>query len=152
MVPGTCRSRELVRSRWRWRDLEDRGEMMAIDAKHQLGQKLSRLLNLTYGILGQGQKLIVLVTANEDFGKLNPAITRAERCSSEIEFRAFPTEEANIWLRDAGCESRVNESRPLSEMYAMTNSRGKDSIETPIGFLHLAITNCRKEGDQTNVR
>lgn len=119
---------------WRLLVLEDSSEMIALDAKHQLGQGLSRLLNVTDGILGQGQKLMVMVTTNEDLGKLNPAVTRAGRCSSEIEFRPFSAEEANVWLRDAGCNRRVGASQTLSEMYAIAARSVVQSARRPIGF------------------
>jgi AAA+ superfamily predicted ATPase len=119
---------------WRLLVLEDSSEMIALDAKHQLGQGLSRLLNVTDGILGQGQKLMVMVTTNEDLGKLNPAVTRAGRCSSEIEFRPFSAEEANVWLRAAGSNRRAGAAQTLSEMYAMTNGLFHSGATLRIGF------------------
>ena len=41
---------------------------------------------------------MILITTNEDLGKLNPAIMRPGRCASEIEFSRFTPEEANRWL------------------------------------------------------
>src|SRR5260370_30164255 len=75
--------------RWRLLILEDSGEMMRIDAKKSLGQGLSRLLNISDGILGQGTRTMILITTNEELGKLNRAITRPGRCLSEIRFDLF---------------------------------------------------------------
>lgn len=45
--------------RWRLLVLEDCGEFLRADAKQEMGQGLSRLLNLTDGLLGQGLNLLV---------------------------------------------------------------------------------------------
>ena len=60
--------------------LEDTGELLAEDAHTRTGQALSRLLNVTDGVLGQGMNTIVLVSTNEPLGRLHPAIRRAGRC------------------------------------------------------------------------
>ena len=120
-------------TRWQLLVMEDTGEMLSIDARQNVGQALSRLLNTTEGLLGQGLKIVVLITTNEELGKLNPAVTRPGRCLSEIEFRSFTAEEGNRWLRSAGSELRVDGPRTLSDLYAILRGKG----ETPrprIGF------------------
>ncbi|MGH7814751.1 MAG: DUF5925 domain-containing protein [Candidatus Binataceae bacterium] len=124
---------ERSRRKWRLLLLEDSGEMMGIDAKDRVGQGLSRLLNLSDGILGQGQKLMILVTTNEELGKLNPAIIRPGRCLSEIEFRRFGADEGNRWLRSAGCDRRIDGPRTLSELYAILGGN-RETREIKIGF------------------
>lgn len=54
-------------SRWLLLLLEDCDELIASDAKRASGQALSRLLNLTDGLLGQGRNVLVAITTNEDF-------------------------------------------------------------------------------------
>lgn len=114
--------------------VEDCGEMMGADAKQIVGQGLSRLLNVSDGILGQGTRLMILVTTNEEPGKLNPAIIRAGRCFSEIEFRRFSIDEANRWLEARGCEATAAESRTLSELYAVQNRLFVKRDAARIGF------------------
>ncbi len=114
--------------------LEDCGEMMGADAKQIVGQGLSRLLNVSDGILGQGTRLMILVTTNEDPGKLNPAIIRAGRCFSEIEFRRFGAEEANHWLKARGCDASATDPRTLSELYAVQNRLFVKRDGARIGF------------------
>ena len=63
-------------TRWRLLVMEDTGELLSIDAKHSVGQALSRLLNTTEGLLGQGLRVLFLITTNDELGKLNPAVTR----------------------------------------------------------------------------
>ena len=120
--------------RWRLLIVEDSGEMMAMDAKSQIGQGLSRLLNLSDGILGQGTKILILVTTNEDLGQLNPAITRHGRCLSEIGFRRFDVEEARKWLHAAGYDQRINAAHTLSELYALAGGDTRDASRPAIGF------------------
>jgi hypothetical protein len=120
--------------KWRLLILEDSGEMMGVDAKKFLGQGLSRLLNISDGILGQGTRTMILITTNEDLGKLNRAITRPGRCFSEIGFERFGAEEANLWLRAGGCDNRVDSARSLSELYAIANGVSHDQSSRRIGF------------------
>jgi hypothetical protein len=120
--------------KWRLLILEDSGELMSVDAKRTLGQGLSRLLNISDGILGQGTKTMILITTNENFGKLNSAITRPGRCFSEIGFERLSAAEANSWLSDAGCGNRVDGARTLSELYAIANGLSREEPAPKIGF------------------
>ena len=87
--------------------LEDAGELMSTTARAEAGQGLSRVLNLTDGLLGQGLELLFLITTNEPLGTLHPAVTRPGRCLAEIEFGPLSAEEANEWLTGHGCPRRV---------------------------------------------
>ncbi len=120
--------------KWRLLILEDSGELMSVDAKKTLGQGLSRLLNISDGILGQGTRIMILITTNEDLGRLNSAITRPGRCFSEIGFERFGVDEANTWLRDGGCDSRVDGARNLSELYAIAGGLSREESARKIGF------------------
>ena len=80
--------------RWRVLILEDTGELLTADAKSRVGQGLSRLLNLVDGLIGQGLRLLVLVTTNEEIKTLHPAVARPGRCASEIAFGPLNTIEA----------------------------------------------------------
>lgn len=124
-------------SKWRMIILEDAGEMMGIDARRRFGQGLSRLLNLTDGLLGQGRKLMILITTNEELGKLNPAVTRPGRCLSQIEFRQLSVAEANVWLTRSGSPQRVDGPRSLSELYATLGGLSASDGTVPIGFRPL---------------
>lgn len=80
--------------RWRVLVVEDAEELVRSDAKDRVGQSLSRLLNVGDGIVGQGSKVIVLITTNDQFGRLHPALSRPGRCLAQIEFRRFTRAEA----------------------------------------------------------
>ena len=83
---------------WRLLAVEDADELIRSDAKEQVGQALSRLLNLSDGILGQGIRVLVLITTNEPVARLHPALVRPGRCLMETEFRRFTRPEAELWL------------------------------------------------------
>jgi len=84
--------------RWRLLILEDCDELIRADAKEATGQALSRLLNLTDGLLGQGLSVLVAITTNEELSRLHPAVVRPGRCLAEIEVSRLPHKEAAAWL------------------------------------------------------
>lgn len=103
---------------WRLLILEDTGELLAADARMQAGQGLSRFLNVVDGLIGQGLRILVLVTTNEELGTLHPAIARPGRCASNILFERIPPEQANAWLRDKSHDGAVWDPATLAELYA----------------------------------
>jgi hypothetical protein len=120
---------------WRLLILEDTGELLSADAKDRTGQGLSRLLNVTDGLLGQGLRVLVLVTTNESLRRLHPAVSRSGRCVSNLEFPAFPADEADAWLAARGA-SGDGTARTLASLFA--RAAGKEEPEMrerqPIGF------------------
>jgi hypothetical protein len=103
--------------RWRMLLLEDCDELIGGDAKHATGQALSRLLNLTDGMLGQGRDVLVAITTNEDVAKLHPAVVRPGRCLARIELGALPHAAACEWLGRA--DGVPAEGATLAHLYAM---------------------------------
>ncbi|XAY07731.1 hypothetical protein DSM112329_04621 [Paraconexibacter sp. AEG42_29] len=123
---------------WRLIVLEDAGELMAADARSEVGQGLSRLLNLTDGLLGQGLRCILLVTTNEPLGRLHPAIRRPGRCWAEVAFPAFGPADAAAWLALRGVEHDAGRGPvSLAELFAIADGRtlGRDTAAGPrVGF------------------
>src|SRR5438046_8444628 len=89
---------------WRLLVLEDTGELLTPDAKSIIGQGLSRFLNVVDGLIGQGLRVLVLVTTNEELRRLHPAVARPGRCAANIEFTALPADEAAAWLGGRGTD------------------------------------------------
>ena len=89
---------------WRMLLLEDCDELIRPGAKASAGQALSRLLNLTDGLLGQGRQVLVAITTNEDLARLHPAVTRPGRCLAQIEVGRLPYEQAVAWLAESESE------------------------------------------------
>ena len=113
--------------RWRLLILEDCDELIRGEAKSTAGQALSRLLNLTDGLLGQGQNILIAITTNEPLERLHPAVVRPGRCLAEIEVGPLSTAEATAWL-DAGAGS-VAGPMTLAALYARKAGR-----EDPAGL------------------
>ncbi|WP_055587708.1 DUF5925 domain-containing protein, partial [Streptacidiphilus griseoplanus] len=84
--------------RWRMLLLEDCDELIRGGAKRATGQALSRLLNLTDGLLGQGRNVLVAITTNEDVERLHPAVVRPGRCLARVEVGPLTAEESARWL------------------------------------------------------
>jgi hypothetical protein len=119
--------------KWRLLVLEDTGELLAADAKERTGQGLSRLLNLVDGIVGQGLRVLVLVTTNEPIGRLHPAVARPGRCAARVEFAPFPAGEARDWLAAHGAEPAQIEAATLAELFARLSGEPIDP-RPKVGF------------------
>jgi Domain of unknown function (DUF5925)/ATPase family associated with various cellular activities (AAA) len=113
--------------------LEDAGELMAVSARTEVGQGLSRLLNLTDGLLGQGVRTVLLVTTNEPIGRLHPAVRRPGRCWASIDFGPFEPAEASAWLALRGVEREVSGPATLAELYAIAEDREREEVPG-VGF------------------
>lgn len=99
---------------------------------HLTGQRLSRLLNVVDGLIGQGLRVLVLVTTNEPLGSLHPAVTRPGRCAAQIEFAAFSSEEADAWLERHG-QVGDGSARTLASLFG--HREGLEGPEKrPLGF------------------
>jgi hypothetical protein len=105
------------KGRWRLLLLEDCDELIRGEAKHAAGQALSRLLNLTDGLLGQGRKVLVGVTTNEDLERMHPAVVRPGRCLARIEVGPLTRTESANWL---GTDQGLGrDGSTLAELYAL---------------------------------
>ena len=122
---------------WRMLLLEDCDELIRSDAKQATGQALSRLLNLTDGLLGQGRRVLVAITTNEDIARLHPAVTRPGRCLAQIEVGPLPYPEATAWLgRSDGIDPA---GATLARLYALRDGAGPVSTPEPppVGGFYL---------------
>ena len=106
--------------RWRLLVVEDCDELISGDAKNATGQALSRLLNLTDGLLGQGRDVLVAITTNEPLTALHPAVVRPGRCLAQIEVGRMSPAEAATWL---GTTETVPHGATLAELYARRDGR-----------------------------
>lgn len=119
--------------RWRLLVLEDTGELLTSDAKVRTGQGLSRFLNVVDGLIGQGLRIVVLVTTNERLGSLHPAAARPGRCAASVEFVAFPRDEAGEWLALHDHATPPAAAETLADLYARL-SGVVVKTRAPIGF------------------
>jgi len=118
---------------WRVLVMEDSGELLCAREGGVTGQSLARLLNMADGILGQGMRVMFLITSNERIQQLHPAVSRPGRCLAKIEVDKLPAEQASKWLG-----KDVASPHSLAELYALkteTELRGHtvEEAETAIG-------------------
>lgn len=103
--------------------LEDCDELLRAEARAQAGQDLSRLLNVTDGLLAQGTQLLVAITTNEPLWRLHPAVVRPGRCLARIEIGRFPPAEARAWLgRPVPIDAA---GATLAELFAMRDGENR---------------------------
>ncbi|MGI8685388.1 MAG: DUF5925 domain-containing protein [Acidimicrobiales bacterium] len=124
-------------SKWRLVIIEDCDELVRAEAKAGAGQNLSRLLNLTDGLLGHGLEVLVAITTNEPLHRLHPAIVRPGRCLAEIEVGRLPRAEAAGWL---GTGAGIGpEGATLAELYALRGGLDKVSRREPAKVVGLYL-------------
>lgn len=109
--------------RWRLVVIEDGDEFIATDGKQRSGAAVSRLLNVADGLIGQGLKVMVLVSTNVEELAFNAAVMRSGRCGAQVEFPYFSADEADEWLsaREVDADLGDAESVPLSDLYAFAS-------------------------------
>jgi hypothetical protein len=106
--------------RWRLIVVEDADEFLSTDAKDRAGQALSRLLNVGDGLVGQGLRLVVLLTTNVPLALLNHAVTRPGRCIADVQVPHLTAAEATAWL------GRPHGEASLAELFdARRSAAGK---------------------------
>jgi SpoVK/Ycf46/Vps4 family AAA+-type ATPase len=116
---------EDINGKGRWRALifEDTGELLTVDAKERSGQGLSRLLNVVDGIIGQGLRLLVIITTNEDLSLLHPAVSRPGRTASIIQFSEMNSDESQKWAKKHHLTVE-NKSHTLAELFGTASGFG----------------------------
>ena len=130
---GMIRGRR--RAGWRLLVLEDAGELLAADARAATGQGLSRFLNAVDGLIGQGLRFLILVTTNEELGRLHPAVARPGRAAMKTQFKRLSSEESRAWLERHGAESAgVDGAMTLAALYARLEGLDQPQPSRPLGF------------------
>jgi hypothetical protein len=102
--------------RWQLLVLEDAEALLRKDTG---GPAMSRLLNLTDGLLGQGLRCLCLITTNEPLAAVHPAVVRPGRCLAQVEFVPLPGAQASALL-----------GRPVSGPMTLAEALGTPPLET----------------------
>ncbi|WP_209716485.1 ATP-binding protein [Marmoricola sp. OAE513] len=123
---------ELAPSRWKVIICEDADEYLRSDARERSGPALGRLLNLTDGILGEGAKTMVLLTTNDDLGRIHTAVQRPGRCRATVEFPALSAAEAAAWC-PPGITPPTSPAT-LAELFGLTRGREVSEPEPSAGL------------------
>jgi len=109
--------------------IEDCADLFGSNCRSTQG--FSRFLNITDGIIGQGLRCVFLLTANEELGQIDPAITRPGRCIEVVEFDKLSVEKSNEWLKDHKVDKTVADETVLAELYSMSNEKLRKVKTTP---------------------
>lgn len=116
---------------------EDCAQLFAADCRNHQG--FSRLLNTADGLIGQGQKLVFLFTANEKIDEIDSAILRPGRCLHNMEVKDWSKKRASAWLRERGQEDHIPKLKlqnTLAQLYAIVNGTAiaQNHKDDKIGF------------------
>ena len=114
--------------------LEDAGELLSADARALVGQGLSRFLNVVDGLIGQGLRVLVLVTTNEEIRRLHPAVARPGRAAANVSFVRLDVDEANGWLDARGVADRVSSPTSIATLYALAEGLPPGGENVSAGF------------------
>ena len=114
--------------RWKLFILEDAGELISDEARDVTGQGLSRLLNIVDGLIGQGLRVLLLITTNEPISNLHPAVARSGRCASEVHFKLLSYDDAKNWLATNDIDMGTlleKKDYSLADLYGIMNGYEK---------------------------
>lgn len=134
-------ARRAKAEKWQVVVLEDAGEFLAPDAKRATGQALSRLLNVSDGVLGQATRTLVLITTNGPLKSLHSALSRPGRCLSEIHFSPLDEAEIKRWAGENQVAMPDRRRATIAELYGLVEGRSIP-VEQQFGF---AAANDRGE-------
>jgi hypothetical protein len=114
--------------------IEDHAELFSTGCRQTSG--FSRLLNVTDGLIGQGQRTIFLFTANEKIDMIDDALKRAGRCLQVLEFPPMDAASCKRWAEHNDAPEAAELSNvPLSDLYAVKNKTdGLGSVTEALGF------------------
>ena len=118
--------------------MEDSLDFVLEENRSSIGPAMSRLLNVTEGFIGQGLRVIFLITTNAPVGKIDDAFIRPGRCIQSLSFPSFNQQKAKEWLDKNNKQLDLTTKRDwtLAELYAGTGSDSVDllSPSEEIGF------------------
>lgn len=116
---------------WKLFIIEDADELISSNAKEQTGQGLARLLNLADGLVGQGLKIMVLITTNEPISQIHEAISRPGRCLANVHFPPFSPAKSQEWLKKRNLSLNGLKEMTLAELYEYSGHSQISSTEEP---------------------
>jgi|GEM_PF-497022 len=99
--------------RWKMIVIEDCDHLLIGSSAAGSSGQLSRLLNVSDGLIGQEMNVVLLFTTNASLSSLHPAVRRPGRCLASVEFAPFT--QAEVDARSGDLPSR---SMTLAELMA----------------------------------
>lgn len=101
--------------------MEDSAESILTETRTFHGNRISKLLNLTDGLMAQGRNDLFLISFNEDIKEIDPAFVRHGRCLNITEFLPFDIGQAEDWLKEKGInfENISKKKLTLADLYGI---------------------------------
>lgn len=101
--------------------MEDSAESILTETRTFHGNRISKLLNLTDGLMAQGRNDLFLISFNEDIKEIDPAFVRHGRCLNVTEFLPFDRGQAEDWLKEKGInfENISKNKLTLADLYGI---------------------------------
>ena len=96
--------------------LEDAPDFILTETRGTKGDLISKMLNLTSGLLGQGLNLKILITTNENIEQIDPAFLRPGRLLQRVEYPMLQPEEAIAWLKRHKLDPKMLKDHKDSEI------------------------------------
>ena len=96
--------------------IEDAEELILSRDNHH-NSKLSFLLNLTDGLLGESLGIQIIATFNTDLKNIDKALLRKGRLTAIYEFKPLSTLKTNILLKKLGNEIEVSQPMSVADIF-----------------------------------
>lgn len=108
-----------AKDRFRLLILEDSAELIMAGCRDR-NEGFTRLLNLADGLVGQGLRFLLLLTANEDLEEMDRAVLRHGRCLQNLTFPKLDYSKAMEWMKSKNRDVELGRrDYTLAELYAM---------------------------------
>ena len=92
------------------------------------------MLNVCDGLVGQGLRVLVLLTTNEDVGAMHPAVVRRGRCLANIRFDLLSAVESRDWAVSHGVDPGAERATLLADLFAADQIVTRGGATTRTGF------------------
>jgi len=114
--------------------IEDAEELILSRDNHH-NSKLSFLLNLTDGLLGESLGIQIIATFNTDLKNIDKALLRKGRLTSIYEFTALEVSKTNILLQKLGNEVEIDKPMSLADIFNFKISNNYEpKLRRAVGF------------------
>lgn len=114
--------------------IEDAEDLILSRDNHH-NSKLSFLLNLTDGLLGESLGIQIIATFNTDLKNIDSALLRKGRLTSIYEFKPLTVDKTNTLIKSFGHEVEINESLSLADIFNFEISNNYEpKLRKAVGF------------------
>lgn len=117
--------------------MEDAVNALLSENRNAGGAPVSKLLNLTDGLMTKARNDLFILTFNEPITELDRAVTRPGRCLARIHFPPLNAKEAAKWLNERGVNvDKVPNPATLASLYQLIGDEQilSDQSAQDLGF------------------